>query len=1324
MFDEDKNILSYNDCKDIYRKSVMGKRVVEGLINFALSVDREITIQNAPQEVVDEFVKVSNKMKQTQKIKQTLYNSRIFGTGGLLVNTLKKDIDDKGNITYKPDFRLTPTFDTIKDFNIKFVPLDSMNLSNSQIDNNVLSPTFMGLIDIRIENHKIDNRFIAISHAIDSLYLDKRTDLIPYAPPSVFYNMIDLLNDYDKAIEGLDALLYKSGCFIYKFPSKSKISGATYDAIKTSNHILEQKENGAVISIQNDADINDFPLSNVNGLIEAVNKLEDAITKALNDTPASILFDRRLANGFGDGDKDKETEIQIVNTFRQNKIKPLYDLTDYYVMLCSWTDDFINEIKDKYTDLKRYSNIQLFQKWKEDFVFEFGNLYPEPESVKIENNSKKLDNLLKLQQLGANKSDIEAELNEDRIFKNDIDLDGEAQQFEDEDDKIDYNLYKSIYGNNKKLNRYIDSIIKNDDINNTNKIDEEELTGGKWVTLPNGVHCYIKDGKIVAGADYEKRLSGGEYERESALNPNYVRMKKDITKLGEDIKYFKERLKENPNSKSFNERLNKAEADLKEYEDIINKHENSDIGRDDAVLYQAYMKAEAELKQAEDIKRKKEEEERLKKEQKKEEAKNKKKEKDENNKVSGKEGTQNKSKKITKNYSISYDNETIEKLNSIGKNWKDKRIYFKELNNGYYDLENKKWVTDSPELTEKGLLLAGETDEEKTVRLEAEKQAIEKREAEKQAKKEEAEKKSYDSRLKMQDAISKTEDKDILKTLKDMGVFEANLKFPSIREFAKKLWGFDIDELTKNDKYEVNDRIFNKIKTEMKYMQSLTSPSWQGWLKNYKAKESAEVYEAKQLEYNMGVLGKDPFDDYLSGDYNNGWNRGDSEANKVLWNKYKNEYEEYKRSNKAAQDGHERLKEYLSKYDINIDSKVFVDSLIDLNNYIDKEDADITLSEEEINNDIEYYIDSVKEYIDAKKKEFKESDTEWVTLDNGEHILVNKSTGEVIKGAGGSLNKSKDNDKSKDKKDNDKRKLKKIDFDNIKNVNNIKEVERAEETLNKFYHKTLNYDKDYLRKEMRNHLKYLDMEGNTGALFNNIRKRIEDALNDKSNMASAEDIKKAISKLPKAQQSSAELIYNNIGSKKAKELFSKYEQTIDELKLKKNESKTGAAKRKVYRELTDGAKAMYGFSSINDYKFYKEGRDKEIINLINNNPNPPATVYRGEGFNNIAFKNIQIGQSYFEIKQNNTAEENYGKDIEIKDVNSSNASYDMGTAFEFADESAGTKVVHVFENTKNISSVSYYDYENECFIDKREQILYDIYKGNDGVYYLMYQPKN
>lgn len=66
------------------------------------------------------------------------------------------------------------------------------------------------------------------------------------------------------------------------------------------------------------------------------------------------------------------------------------------------------------------------------------------------------------------------------------------------------------------------------------------------------------------------------------------------------------------------------------------------------------------------------------------------------------------------------------------------------------------------------------------------------------------------------------------------------------------------------------------------------------------------------------------------------------------------------------------------------------------------------------------YIDSlidIIEYIDAKKKDNIPAGTEWKTLDNGEHILVNSKTGEVIKGAGGSLSK----EKNKNKKDNDKK---------------------------------------------------------------------------------------------------------------------------------------------------------------------------------------------------------------------------------------------------------------------------------------------------------------
>lgn len=86
---------------------------------------------------------------------------------------------------------------------------------------------------------------------------------------------------------------------------------------------------------------------------------------------------------------------------------------------------------------------------------------------------------------------------------------------------------------------------------------------------------------------------------------------------------------------------------------------------------------------------------------------------------------------------------------------------------------------------------------------------------------------------------------------------------------------------------------------------------------------------------------------------------------------------------------YKKNKKYLErKYNIKSDASIYIDSLIDTINLIDAKKKD--------NNNIP-------------------AGTEWKTLKNGEHILVNSATGEVIKGAGGSLNK--DNDK----KDNDKK---------------------------------------------------------------------------------------------------------------------------------------------------------------------------------------------------------------------------------------------------------------------------------------------------------------
>ena len=498
--DTQNQILPYKECKDIYRTTTLGKRIVEGLVNFAMSTQREIDIHKAPPEAIEKFTETASEMKQDEAIKKTIYNARIYGTGALYIAMYNEEKEED-------DFTTKPTFEDAYKYKIKFNVFDPLNISGSRVDLDPLSFHFLEVVDIQVNSNKIPKKRIAISHALEPLYLDSRTSLIPFSPPSVFYNMVELLKQYDDAVKSIGDLLYKAGAIIYKYPVKSKLTGVALDAITASGNILEQKRSGEVISISNDSTVEDFPIANLNGLIDSINKLEDDITKALSDTPVSILFDRNLSNGFSEGDKDKETVISTIESFRENKLTPLYNLTDYYIMLKAWDRAFIDEMRYKYSEYKDKTDNEIFRSWAENFKFKYGNLFPEPESVIQDNNAKKLDNLLKAQQLGANPADLQEELNESEIFKNEMELNPQNMGdigSEDDEEMFDYNN--------------INSEIKADSDNN---FKEEE-------------HPRDEDGKFAKGTQSEKESE--ESRKEENNNEDLSKEKKQKEKLDKIIK--------------------------------------------------------------------------------------------------------------------------------------------------------------------------------------------------------------------------------------------------------------------------------------------------------------------------------------------------------------------------------------------------------------------------------------------------------------------------------------------------------------------------------------------------------------------------------------------------------------------------------------------------------------------------------------------------------------------------------------------------------------------------------------------------------------------
>lgn len=413
----DNSILTREECIEIYRRTTMGKRVAESLVNFAMSVEREINIQEAEPEVVEEFKKVSKELKQDNSIKSTLIMSRVMGVAGLFVAIRDKE-------TLQEDHKIVPTFNEIDNYDIKFNVMDKLPLSGTVIETRPLSFNFLDIKKISIGTNTISKKRIALSMPNTPIYLENTSDLIPYSAPSVYYNMVRLLDEYEEAIYCLSILLYKAGVITYKYEPNGKMAGVKIDAEMRSKEIIDQIRNGQVLAVSNKTDLVDFPINNVSGLIQAIDKLEEAITKALNDTPASILFDKNLSHGLSEGTEDMKSVIMAIESFREEKLKPLYNLTDFYVMLVAWNNAFTKEIQLKYPEkYAGWTLDKMRRSWVESFSFEFGNLFPEPESEKLRKNSMYLDNLLKVKQLGGLTSDIQAELNESKIFNNDIELD-------------------------------------------------------------------------------------------------------------------------------------------------------------------------------------------------------------------------------------------------------------------------------------------------------------------------------------------------------------------------------------------------------------------------------------------------------------------------------------------------------------------------------------------------------------------------------------------------------------------------------------------------------------------------------------------------------------------------------------------------------------------------------------------------------------------------------------------------------------------------------------------------------------------------------------
>lgn len=412
---------SYEECKDLYSYWSLGKRIVESIIDFSLSVDREVAIKDAPEEVAERFKEAEVDMKVPQTIKNFLVLTRTYGASCLFVAT-KKPNDDLKNLQ-EDDYR----------YDFKFKTLDPLNYRVT-ISQDPLSYDFKEPTHTAIGGRLVGkNRNLVLFNG-DPLFIQYNKSNLNFGGRSVFANMGRLITTWNSLMQSLEAIAVKAGSIVIENTDVSLGDPTSAEVANVSAMLFKQMKAGNVAMLNAGQTANFFNLTGATEISAMITEIKEALAMALNDTPTAVLLDKDLSNGLSNGSEDMRNVIIKVNTFRELYLKPVYEFIDSHLFFKAWNDDFINAMRSK-ADYNGLSNSEIRRKWINSFSYKWQSIYPKTPDEETKAKTESIDTIAKIKELGASSEDIQEAINNLDIFKNQITI---------EADKPLGNLYEEV----------------------------------------------------------------------------------------------------------------------------------------------------------------------------------------------------------------------------------------------------------------------------------------------------------------------------------------------------------------------------------------------------------------------------------------------------------------------------------------------------------------------------------------------------------------------------------------------------------------------------------------------------------------------------------------------------------------------------------------------------------------------------------------------------------------------------------------------------------------------------------------------------------------
>lgn len=402
--------LSYDDCKKLFAEWTLGKRIVRSLPNFALSTRRDIIIQNAPIEAVEQFKKTCDAYNIDRVVKNASIINRIYGMCGILVTTNKED--DKFEY-------LTP--EDLDTYKINFNVLDPLNF-NITFSQDPSSFYFQKPTNGFVRGKPVDDKRLFVQTNGDPLYIEFENSTLNFAGRSVFKNMKDLYRSWYVLFSALEKIAVKASSILIKNENAVK-DPMSMEFVKKSIEMFKQMEQGGIAHLAQGQEAEFFNLNGATEIGAMIAEVKSAIAIALEDTPLAILMDKSLSNGLSEGSEDMKAVVMAVENFRKDYLDPIYQFLDKFMFFKAWSDAWINEhIKPRYGEYVDLTPYEIRNQWIENFKFEWNSIYPETPDEKTKKEDGMMERLLKLKELGADVESLEDNLNDSKLFPNLITL--------------------------------------------------------------------------------------------------------------------------------------------------------------------------------------------------------------------------------------------------------------------------------------------------------------------------------------------------------------------------------------------------------------------------------------------------------------------------------------------------------------------------------------------------------------------------------------------------------------------------------------------------------------------------------------------------------------------------------------------------------------------------------------------------------------------------------------------------------------------------------------------------------------------------------------